>query len=301
MELELHQLDLRYEGLRRKSARKERVVLASLADIGQQFPVVVVGVGPAVLLDGYKRVRALKRLGKDTVTAMTWVVTEPEALLLERVMRTSDSDGPLEEGWLLRELIERFGLSQEELARRFDKSLSWVSRRLALVRELPKTIQDKVQCGDLIAHAVMRHLVPLARAKREEAEKLAEVFGGRQLSCREVGALCLAWRNGNEQIRELILKNPDAVLRAKEEARGPKDSCPNEKLVSDFGVLCGVARRAARLIREGVTQGWLITMREPLKRAVSGAQMELDSLFTLCRKEIIDAGSEHENSRPGAT
>jgi ParB family transcriptional regulator, chromosome partitioning protein len=302
MELELHRLDLRYELLRRRNARKERVVLASLADIGQQSPVVVIEIesGCAVLLDGYKRVRALKKLSKDTVQAMAWTVTEPEALLLERVMRTSESDGPLEQGWLLKELNERFGLSQEDLARRFDKSTSWVSRRLALVRELPEAITVRVQSGELIAHAAMKYLVPLARTKRQDAEKLAVVFGARQFSTREVGTLCFAWRNGDEAMRELILKNPEAVLRAQQEAKKPEDSRPNEKLVTDFGVLCGVARRAARLIREGAVEGWLPSVREQLKRAVMGAQMETDSLFTLCRKEILDVGSEYQNSHSGA-
>jgi ParB family transcriptional regulator, chromosome partitioning protein len=303
MELELHQLDLRYELLRKKNSRKERIILGSLAEIGQQSPVIVIG-GEAdngvVLLDGYKRVRALKKLKKDTVHAMRWTVTEPEALLLERVMRTSESEGPLEQGWLLKELNERFGLSQEELARRFDKSPSWVSRRLALVRELPEAITVRVQSGELIAHAAMKYLVPLARIKREEAEKLAVALGARQFSTRDVGTLSNAWRNGDEAMRDLIVKNPEAVLRAQQEAKLPKDARPNEKLVSDFGALCGIARRAARLIREGAVEGWLSTVRAPLKRAVMSAQMETDSLFNLCRKEIIDAGPEYPNRHSGA-
>jgi ParB-like chromosome segregation protein Spo0J len=34
--------------------------LASLAQHGQQMPIVVVGAGPHVVVDGYKRVRALQ-------------------------------------------------------------------------------------------------------------------------------------------------------------------------------------------------------------------------------------------------
>ena len=71
MDVELHQLELRYAALRRQSAARERALLASLAEAGQQTPVVVLGTGGEagrwVLLDGYKRVRALRRLGRDTV------------------------------------------------------------------------------------------------------------------------------------------------------------------------------------------------------------------------------------------
>jgi len=44
-----------------------------------------------------------------------------------------EQETALEQGWLLAELEQHFGYGLEELARRFDRSVSWVSRRLALV------------------------------------------------------------------------------------------------------------------------------------------------------------------------
>lgn len=96
------------------------------------MPIVVVEGGDGgrrIVIDGYKRVRALKRLAQDTVRATSWEVPEAEALLLDRLMRTSESEGAFEQGWLPRELRLRFSLSHEVLARRFDKSQSWVSPR----------------------------------------------------------------------------------------------------------------------------------------------------------------------------
>jgi ParB/RepB/Spo0J family partition protein len=300
MELDLHQLELRYEGLRRRSARKERAVLASLSEIGQQTPVVVLEVAEqrVVLLDGYKRVRALKRLGRDTVQATRWELPEPEALLLERLMRTAEAESPLEQGWLLKELSERFGLSASELAKRFDKSTSWVSRRQALVSELPESIQERVRQGQLVAHAAMKHLVPLARANRREAERLAEAFGARQLSSREVGTLCTAWRGGSPATRELILSSPEVVLRAQQEARRPPEPLsPEQRLLKDLAALAGIARRAAGLLRES---GWQATAREELSRAARSAQADTESLFTLCRKELCHVGSESADCHSGA-
>ncbi|MBK8013945.1 MAG: ParB-like nuclease domain-containing protein [Deltaproteobacteria bacterium] len=127
MELEIGQLELRYEKLRRRNARKERQLVGSLAEKGQLLPVVVVRGDDArhVLVDGYKRVRALKSLRHDLVRATLWELGELEAVLLERLMRTSESDGALEQGWLLEDLNERFGFSLGELSRCFDKSQSW--------------------------------------------------------------------------------------------------------------------------------------------------------------------------------
>ena len=50
--------------------------------------------------------------------------------------------------FLIGELERRFGCGLEELARRFDHSVSWVSRRLALVELLPETRGDEVPGAD---------------------------------------------------------------------------------------------------------------------------------------------------------
>ena len=60
MALEFHQLDRRYEALRKRDLRKERQLLASLAEHGQLLPVVVVAAAERfIVVDGYKRLRAL--------------------------------------------------------------------------------------------------------------------------------------------------------------------------------------------------------------------------------------------------
>jgi len=129
MNVELHQLDLRYEKLRTHKPEAERKLVGSLAEIGQQVPVVVVhaeGPDQFVLVDGYKRVRALRRLGQDLVGATCWDLSQAEALVLDRLMRTGEGATALEQGWLLQELYVRFALSLEDLGRRFARSASWV-------------------------------------------------------------------------------------------------------------------------------------------------------------------------------
>ncbi|HTT21570.1 MAG TPA: hypothetical protein VMG82_21765, partial [Candidatus Sulfotelmatobacter sp.] len=63
----------------------------------------------------------------------------------------------LEQSWLLLELKQRFAFSLEELARRFGRSVSWVSRRLALVQELPDVVQQRVQRGEIVAHGAAKY------------------------------------------------------------------------------------------------------------------------------------------------
>lgn len=292
MDLELHQVELRYAALRRRDAKRERAVLASLTELGQQSPVVVVreAAGGWVLVDGYKRVRALKRLHRDTVAAVEWALTEVEALLLTRLMRTAEGDSALEQGWLLRELHERFSLSCGELAKRFDKSESWVSRRLALVSELPEAVQELVRSGGLPAHAAMKHLVPLARAKVQDWQALAVAVAAHGLSSRQVGVLAATWAAAAPEGRALILENPYLVLRAEEESRQPKDRSPVERLLGDVAAVGAIARRARTLAKQEAQRSarWCFTAE--LQRAVTAAEADAGALFETLRAEVAHAG-----------
>ncbi|HET9451684.1 MAG TPA: ParB N-terminal domain-containing protein [Aggregicoccus sp.] len=292
MELELHQVDLRYAGLRRRDAKRERQLAASLSEVGQLTPVVVVreASGTHVLVDGYKRVRALQRLHRDVVASVAWELPELEALLLARQMRASEGETALEQGWLMRELKARFGLGCAELARRFDKSESWVSRRLALVGELPDSVQELVRQGQLPAHAAMKHLVPLARAKRAGWEALPPVLAAHRLSSRDVGALVAAWTVATAEGKRLILADPLLVLRAEEEAKRPKEKSAAERLLSDVAALGGIARRARHLADEERIRGASGVGTAGLQRAAQGARAETEALFSVLLGEVAHAG-----------
>lgn len=196
MELEIHRLTRRYERLRKRRPPQEKDLLTSLAETGQQLPVIVVAEGDGfVLIDGYKRVRALERLGRDTIRAIVWEVGEVEALLLERGLRRGSED-ILDQAWLLAELQERFGWSLEQLGRGFERSRSWVSGRLSLIKILPQEIQEQVRQGRLSAHAAMKYLVPMARADPDATQRMAAAIAPLRPSSREVGLLYEGWNKG---------------------------------------------------------------------------------------------------------
>ncbi len=249
MNLELHQLTLRYERLRKRSPREERALLVSLSEIGQQLPVVVIEETPTfILIDGYKRVRAMKRLARDTVRATCWQMAEAEALLLERSLRRGHEDA-LDQAWLLAELQERYQWSLEELARRFERSKSWVSGRLALLQALPVSIQDQIRVGTLSAHAAMKYLVPLARVNAAAAQALATAMTPLKPTSRQVGALYSGWQAGTERTRELIVQSPQIYLQAQATRESPPPSA-TQRLLQDLGALGGIARRAHRVLED---------------------------------------------------
>src|SRR5438093_947226 len=249
MKLEFHQLDRRYEHLRVHRPDRQRRLLASLAASGQQTPIVVVTISNNpdryLVIDGYKRLAALQKLGHDTVEATIWPMNEADALVLERSMRLSERDTALEEGWLLQELEQRFGYNLDDLARRFDRSVSWVSRRLALVEQLPQAVQQQVRSGDVSAHAAMKCVAPVARANLDDGQRMADAFARHHFSSRQAGELYAAWRDASSSIRQRILESPDLFLKAQQQVQ-PQPPPLAEELLRDLNMVLAITQRARR-------------------------------------------------------
>ena len=254
MQLEFHQLDRRWEHLRVRHPARQRRLLTSLAEAGQQTPIVVVAAeGQAdryVVIDGYKRIAALEQLGRDTVDAVVWPMGEAAAVLLDRSLRLSEHETALEVGWLLAELEQRFGYGLDELARRFDRSVSWVSRRLALVEVLPEAIQQQVREGKVPAQVAMKFLVPVARQNLEDCQRMAAIFAQHHCDTREAGQLYGAWRKGSPAIRKRILDDPELFFKtqrqAQEKAPAGVPSGPGAELLRDLGMVMAIVSRAQR-------------------------------------------------------
>jgi ParB family chromosome partitioning protein len=276
MEIELHQLDLRYAGLRVADRPEDSRLVASLVRAGQQSPVLVVRgdqEGAYRLVDGFRRVRALRALARDTVEALVLDLDDAEALLLCYRARARDRLTAIEEAWLLRELVETHGLGQAELALRLERSESWVSRRLALVRELPESVQERVRLGRLCPQAAMRYLVPLARAKPAECERLVERLGSQRPSVRQMAALYAAWKSARPAARARIVEEPLLYLKTEREVSrpAPAEAGPVEadRLVADLELvaqLCFRLRRRLREVTRSAGAGLPLTLEELWKQ-----------------------------------
>lgn len=289
MELELHQLELRYAAVRKRAPHAEHALLGSLAEHGQQLPIVVVSEDTRfIVIDGYKRVRALKRLARDTVRASDWQMPELEALLLERRLRCASEDA-LDQAWLLAALQERFGLSLEELARRFERSKSWVSRRLGLIAALPPSIHEQVRTGELAAHAAMKYLLPLARANAPAAVELATTIAPLKLTSRQVGALYAGWQAGTQRTRELIVTRPQIYLQA-QSAQCPASPSQSERWLHDLAALSGIARRARRTLEGGLLQHLLEPERVAVEQGFACMRSEVQRLLQRFELESGHAG-----------
>jgi ParB family transcriptional regulator, chromosome partitioning protein len=250
MQLEFHQLDRRWEHLRVRHPARQRRLLASLAESGQQTPIVVVAVEGQVdryvVIDGYKRIAALEQLSRDMVEAVVWPMSEAAAVLLDRSLRLSEHETALEVGWLLAELERRFDYGLDELARRFDRSVSWVSRRLALTEVLPEAIQQQVREGKILAQVAMKFLVPVARQSLEDCQRMAAIFAQHHCDTREAGQLYGAWRKGSPAVRKRILDDPELFFKTQRQAQEKAPSGTAAELLRDLEMVVAIVNRAQR-------------------------------------------------------
>lgn len=291
MEIDLHRLELRHRDLRIVDADRRRRLIGSIAEIGQQVPVVVIGEGDrVVLIDGYLRVDALARLHRDTVVATTWSVSEVEALLHHRHLAITRPSA-LEDAWLLARLRDH-GLTMDELAHRLCRSKSWVSHRLGLLDALAVAVHDRVRAGTVPAHGAMRYLVPFARANKRQCEQLLARLGDTRVSDRDLAALYTGWRRADREGKQRIVDAPRLYLQALASSKTTATPVDDEAslLRKDLMTLAAIAGRAGRRVRE--TGPWTVALTHAFG-AASEAFAALGATI-----EEMHARPDHTTSHP---
>jgi ParB family transcriptional regulator, chromosome partitioning protein len=303
MQLEFHQLDRRWEHLRVRRPARQRRLLASLADSGQQTPIVVVAADGLpdryIVIDGYKRIAALEQLGRDTVEAVVWPMSEAAAVLLDRSLRLSEHETALEVGWLLAELEQRFGYGLDELARRFDRSVSWASRRLALVEVLPQAIQQQVRDGKILAQVALKFLVPVARQSPEDCQRMAAIFAQHHCDTREAGQLYAAWRKGSHAMRKRILDDPELFFKAQRQAQEKAPAETGAELLRDLEMMAAIANRAHRRLAGAAATELDHQQREAARHQIDRIQNQLHRIDETIRPEKnphVEPSAAHHDS-----
>ena len=125
---------------------------ASILEVGVLQPVIVTsGEEGYVLIAGERRWRAAQRAGLETIPAVVRETAADDTLveaLVENVQRQDLT--PLEEAHAYRQLLENYGMTQDQVADRVGKSRPAVSNTLRLL-QLPGPVQTMVDAGALTA------------------------------------------------------------------------------------------------------------------------------------------------------
>ena len=219
---------------------------ASIQEVGFLQPVVVreSGSGAYELVMGERRWRAAQALGLDVIPAIVRDTRDDAMLrdaLLENIHRANLN--PLEEAAAYQQLLEEFGATHEELARRIGRSRPQISNTIRLLN-LPGPVQRRVAAGVLSAgHA--RALLALERSEQQEVLAKRIVDEGMSVRATEE-AVSLALAEGAPPKKS-------AAKRAKPHAPGLSDLA--ERLSDHFEtrVRVEIGRRKGRILVEFAT------------------------------------------------
>lgn len=159
----------------------------SVREFGVLQPVVVrdAGDGTYELIMGERRTRASREAGLESIPAIVRDTADEHLLrdaLLENLHRSELN--PLEEASAYQQLLEDFGITQEELAGRIGRSRPQISNTIRLLK-LPIAVQQRVAAGVLTAgHA--RAILSLDDA--DAMQRLADKIVNEDLSVRAAEA-----------------------------------------------------------------------------------------------------------------
>jgi ParB family chromosome partitioning protein len=163
-------------------------LIHSVREFGVLQPVVVREAegGTYELIMGERRTRAAREAGLTSIPAVIRDTADEDLLrdaLLENLHRSELN--PLEEASAYQQLLEDFGITQEELATRIGRSRPQISNTIRLLK-LPVPVQQRVAAGVLSAgHA--RAILSLDDA--EAMQKLADKIVNEDLSVRAAEAI----------------------------------------------------------------------------------------------------------------
>ncbi len=159
----------------------------SISEKGVLQPVIVRRkAGRYELVAGERRLRAARLANLKMIPAMVKQVSDSEALEIALVENLQREDlNPIDEARGYKELIRRFNLTQEELAKKIAKDRSTIANVLRLLN-LPEIVKKGVEEGKItMGHA--RALLGLTEARH--IEKVYRMILHRGLSVRQVEAV----------------------------------------------------------------------------------------------------------------
>jgi ParB family chromosome partitioning protein len=189
-------------------------LVASIREHGVIQPLVVTQVGDEYqLIAGERRWRAAQLAGLTTVPAIVKETTPQQMLELALVENVQRADlNPLEEAGAYRQLMDEFGLTQEEVADRVGKSRTAVANTVRLLR-LTNDVKEAL-AAERISEGHARALLALPTA-RFQHQALA-IIEARGLNVRQTEALVRQMQSDPEEPAlkvELSPQDRDAVER----------------------------------------------------------------------------------------
>lgn len=167
------------------------------------------------IVAGERRWRAARKIGIREIPCIVRELTDEENMLLAIIENMQREDlNPIEEAEGIRQMIETYGLTQEEVSKSVGKSRPYIANSLRLLR-LPETVRKYVEDGSLSTG----HAKAIAAVSDEKKQiELAEVAIRDGLSVRQLEKLAQQDKSGVKTRSRVKQKTAD-VKRVEEDLK----------------------------------------------------------------------------------
>ena len=211
-------MDERYSCCRLIYPKADRAMVASIERYGQLTPVVVGAPNNNryPLIDGFKRLRASRHLGRPDLRAT--VLQGGERAIMAAMFHLNKKHHCLttmEEAVIVRALYRKHGLTQEAVGALLGFHKSWVCRRLALLDRLADEVFEQVRLG-LIGPGLIREVAKLPRGNQPG---VLSTIRKHAMTCRESARLVSLIMESPRWNIDSILYYPEPILSQREPPR----------------------------------------------------------------------------------
>lgn len=299
-EVEISQIDTRFEGFRLKDKNQEKVILSSILEQGIRDPLrcVVKPETQIILLDGFKRLRCSKKLGIKMVPIVSLGTDEASAIL--QLIRLSNMRGMniLEQAVLVDKLKEAYGLSAIDIARHLERSPAWVRVRLGIIDSMSSAVKEAIFSGRFPVRSYMYTLRKVTRVTPgSDIDAFVSSVSGKGLSTRAIETLAHGFFNGGKHLKEQILKgNLDWTLKQLSQDKKPNTDSYNDqelKTLRDMEILQGCIGRVPYKLKDP-------GLKSPLffetAHRLTGNILDRVDFFVKVLMEFYDKGRQKKSS-----
>lgn len=202
----------------RKTFDEEKLeeLAASIAEHGLIQPVVLRKAGKGYeIVAGERRWRAARKIGIKELPCIIKELTDEENMLLAIIENMQREDlNPIEEAEGIKQMIDTYGLTQEQVSKSVGKSRPYIANCLRLLK-LPAAVVGYVSDGELSAG----HAKVLAGIDEEEKQiKLAEEVIKHGLSVRQLEKMAKEEKPAAKKPKKAAAKNAN-VKRVEEDLK----------------------------------------------------------------------------------
>ena len=207
-QIEISDLDLRYENCRVRSKSRENKLLVSISTKGIQTPLQGAETQSVkILLNGFKRYRCAKKLNINIVPYVS--LQHDEALAIIDLIRLGENNNleMIEQAKLIDVLRNNHKMSISEIADKLGRSVGWVGMRSGIIKEMSAKVLNHIMKGEFPARSYLYNIAPFTRVKKnqkEEVENFINLVANKNFSTRDIDLLATNYFNGSKQVKNQL-------------------------------------------------------------------------------------------------